>query len=117
MELKRTGFSTDDLSMAKNILSYLAKNPEAKDTIHGIAQWWLLNEKIDHTLYSILNALNLLISKDLVREFDLHGDCIYYQINKEKLKNIVDLLGEKSMTRVTTKVNQKQSVHITNRRE
>lgn len=92
LELKRTGFSQEDLVMARMILSYLVKNPDAKDTIHGIAQWWLLNEKIDQTLYSILNALNFLISKDLVREYNLHGDCIYYQVNKDKLDNIVDLL-------------------------
>ena len=100
--------------MARTILSYLVKNPEAKDTIHGIAQWWLLNETIDHTLFSILNALNLLISKGLVREYNLHGDCIYYQINKTKLKNIADLLREEQLNKAKEKSNQKHSISFSN---
>ena len=29
--------------MADQILSYLARNPHARDTLDGIGQWWLLN--------------------------------------------------------------------------
>jgi len=30
----------------QEILEYLRKHPEASDTLEGIAEWWLLNQRI-----------------------------------------------------------------------
>jgi hypothetical protein len=113
LELKRSGFTNDDISMAKMILSYLIKNPEAKDTIQGIAKWWLLNEKIDQTLNNILNAMNFLTIQNLVHENNFRNDCISYQINEDELDRIRDLIGDEAMRSVTYR-NQEKSVHNTN---
>ncbi len=113
LELKRSGFTTDDIDMAKMILSYLIKNPEAKDTIQGIAKWWLLNEKIDQTLNNILNAMNFLTIQNLVYEQNYSNDCISYQINEEQIDRIKELIGDEAMRNVTSR-NQKHSVHTTN---
>lgn len=113
MELKRSGFNNDDISMAKMILSYLIKNPEAKDTVQGIAKWWLLNEKIDQTLNNILNAMNFLTIQNLVHENNLRNECISYQINEDEIDRIRELIGDEAMRNVTYR-NQKERVHNTN---
>jgi hypothetical protein len=47
--------------VAIQILSYLRKNPEAKDTVEGIAQWWV-HEDVE----SVEKALRLLVAERVI---------------------------------------------------
>ncbi len=73
---------------ANRILKYINENPDAKDTASNICNWWMLQEKIDYTIKIVAEALNLLISKQLVIEKEITGSEKIYRINKSKKKEI-----------------------------
>jgi protein-S-isoprenylcysteine O-methyltransferase Ste14 len=58
----------EPLAIARGILSYLVKNPEAKDTIEGIVRFWLVRERMDLTEAEVAAGLRYLVDRGLVRE-------------------------------------------------
>jgi hypothetical protein len=77
----------------KEILSYLVAHPEARDTIEGIAQWWLLEQNIKEQLTRIKAVLDDLVEKGLLVEkkgADLRSN---YQINSARVDEIKRLLN------------------------
>ncbi len=53
--------------IARMILNYLRKNPEAGDTLEGISKWWLNLEKIDVKVDEISEILETLIREGKVK--------------------------------------------------
>jgi|GEM_PF-4263764 len=54
--------------MARRILAYLRAHPHARDSLEGIAEWWLLEQKIRETTEDVSKALSELTSKGLIVE-------------------------------------------------
>ena len=52
--------------LSLQILAYLADNPEANDTVEGIAQWWLLEQRLDEQPTRVEKALAELAGAGLV---------------------------------------------------
>ena len=52
--------------LAWQILSYLADNPEANDTVEGIAQWWLVERRTGKPGSRVEQALSELTAAGLV---------------------------------------------------
>lgn len=65
---------------ANEIVSYLLKHPKNKDTMKGIAEWWLEMHYIDQGVDQVSMALSQLCSKQLILEKNLAGN-IYYELN------------------------------------
>ena len=63
------------------ILNYLRKNPEAGDTLEGIARWWLKLEMIEMSTEEVANALESLIQKRLIKMFKTKSGTTLYKIN------------------------------------
>jgi hypothetical protein len=62
----------------RQILDYLAANPAARDTLRGIAEWWLLKQRIVETTSDVESALaNLVASGKLSVQEGPDGQ-IYY---------------------------------------
>ena len=62
------------------ILRYLQSNPNAADSLDGIMNWWLPKlgyEKVDSE--NVLQALELLIAKGVVRKVSLMDGTILYR--------------------------------------
>lgn len=78
---------------ARAILRYLVEHPEAKDTLEGIAQWWVGGETSKRV--NVERAVSLLLSRGLVLETRRKGLSPYYQlVSKERaaaLKMLRDL--------------------------
>jgi hypothetical protein len=55
------------------ILSYLKKHPQAKDTLEGITGWWLLREWRDRNEEEVERAVRFLISEGLVLKTQVKG--------------------------------------------
>lgn len=56
------------------------KHPKNKDTMKGIAEWWLEMHYIDQGVDQVSMALSQLCSKQLILEKNLAGN-IYYELN------------------------------------
>ncbi len=85
---------TNDLWIVYKVLGYLVKRPLAKDTLQGIAQWWILKEHINHSVEEVSAALDVLMSKGFVITKENLGQEKCYQINKEKAGEIKRVLKE-----------------------
>ena len=70
--------------IARTILRYLEAYPEAKDTVEGIAQWWLWRELPGQRLGEVERAVALLASKGLILETRREGVPTYYRLNRTK---------------------------------
>ncbi|MDH3974159.1 MAG: hypothetical protein OEV42_07755 [Deltaproteobacteria bacterium] len=75
---------TDSVEIREKILSYLLKNPEAGDTLEGIAQWWMIAETIDNTVDLIGGVLDEMVSKGKIERHSSSGERTVYRINPVK---------------------------------
>ena len=50
------------------VLKYLARNPDAMDTLEGIAEWWVMRQRIDTSVSALARVLRRLIEDGLVEE-------------------------------------------------
>ena len=78
--------------VARRILDYLRRHPEAQDTLAGIAEWWLPEEKITTRTKTIEEALDELVAKNLVIGRTGTDSQIHYRINVTKLAEIEAIL-------------------------
>jgi hypothetical protein len=81
--------------MAKAILEYLQGHPDAKDTLEGIAQWWLLKEWTERHYHQIEASLAELVNRGLVIERRREGMPPYYWLNRAKQDEISQILNTK----------------------
>lgn len=79
--------------IARAILQYLHKNPDAQDTLAGIAEWWLPNQ-ITPQATTVKEALALLIAQELVLEVKGKDAQSHYRINDRKWAQIETILEQ-----------------------
>ncbi len=67
--------------MARMILGYLHKNPDASDTLEGILEWWLESERIEKSVNKVSGALEILLEKGLLKKVKSENGPLVYKIN------------------------------------
>ncbi len=82
---------------AHKILGYLMANPNAKDTLEGILDWWLLQQDFKRNIALVRKALDELIDKKFLLERKGNDRQRYYQVNHEKLTEIAILIEIKEV--------------------
>ena len=87
-------YTDEDRALARAILRYLEAHPEAKDTVEGIVQWWLLQEWNERLLVQVERAVSLLLSQDLMLEIRRPGVPPYYQRHPQHREAITKLLQD-----------------------
>ena len=55
-------------AIARRIMNYLQVHPNAQDSLEGIVEWWLLEQRIMETALEVSRALQELVEKGLVLE-------------------------------------------------
>ena len=85
--------ATERSQIAFEILAYLARNPDAQDTVEGIAEWWLLAQQIETQIARVKEALADLVNRDLIVERKGKDSRIYYRLNRRRTGEISKLLG------------------------
>ncbi len=81
MGLTRTmNFRTE---LAKEIMDYLSKNPDAADTLEAVTEWWLLEQKIEYESSKVKEALDELEENGLVKKIKGVDSRIYYKLSKD----------------------------------
>lgn len=84
--------ATEKIPVAQDILSYLVENKTAEDTIDGIVEWWLMQERIKRRTKEVRKALDELLSENLIIARESKDSKIYYRINPRKIEEIETLL-------------------------
>jgi len=82
--------------LSSHILRYLLKHPEARDSIEGIAEWWVLLQRIEDEVDNVKEALDLLIQQGLVEVEEGSGASgrRIYRLNLKKREAIARLLDD-----------------------
>jgi hypothetical protein len=73
---------SDEPKLARDILRYLLRNPEAADTIEGLAHWRLMEQEIYRTTELTRSALEWLVARGFVMEVSLPDARKLFQLNK-----------------------------------
>jgi len=82
----------------EQILSYFERNPEAVDSLEGIARWRLLEEQIQRSLLESELAVKWLVEKGFLIEESRISSGMLYRLNPAKKPEIAAFLetGESS---------------------
>jgi hypothetical protein len=76
------------------ILAYLSDNPDAGDTLDGIVEWWLLDQRIKFETRNVSDAVLQLVSDGLVVEHTEADSRIIYKVNNGRKKTIRAILNK-----------------------
>ena len=75
----------DGLSpVAKQIMAYLGTHRDAQDTLQGIAEWWLLEQRIGAVITETRNALAELVDRGLLIERNERDGGVRYLLHPEQ---------------------------------
>ena len=87
-------YTAADRTRARAILRYLEAHPDAKDTVEGIAQWWLVHAWHAPLLrVHVTRAVSWLLSQGLLREIRRSGVPPYYQRHPQQREAITRFLA------------------------
>jgi hypothetical protein len=64
--MKPANESESDLRRA--VIGYLEENPEAMDTLEGIAEWWVMRQRIRTSVSTIARVVRRLVDEGLLEE-------------------------------------------------
>ena len=78
----------EKLQTSHEILAYLAENPDAEDTLEGVVEWWLLEQRIRNRAVRVEEALAELVASGLVLERKGRDLRSHYRINPGKLAEV-----------------------------
>lgn len=76
------------------ILAYFADHPQAQDTVEGIVEWWLLEQRIKRASTQVKTTLTQLVAEGLVIPREGTDGRVYYRVNRQKSREIRRLLRE-----------------------
>lgn len=64
-------------SIAKDIAEYFSVNPNAGDTVEGIANWWIANQRFKNSTLLVQKALEHLVQQGVLHKKVFDGREIY----------------------------------------
>jgi hypothetical protein len=82
--------------IAEEILNYLFKHPEACDTLGGITEWWLSNQRISYEMKRVKTAVSKLIEEGWVIEIKGENPTVHYRLNPKKRKEVKSAISKLS---------------------
>jgi hypothetical protein len=75
--------STPAQELAKEILSYFLRNPQAADSVKGVARWRLLEERVHRQIEDTDEALGWLVSNGFLLRVSPTFTEAVYQLNQQ----------------------------------
>jgi hypothetical protein len=74
--------------VALQILRYLSTHRDAQDTMEGIADWWLLEQRTRHAMAKVQKAMAELVVNGLVLERSGRDGRARYRLNPRKRRTV-----------------------------
>ncbi len=72
--------------VAQAILDYLREHPDAQDTLAGITEWWLPEQEIKTRTANVKEALDELVTAELISEHQGKDAQISYRLTNKGLR-------------------------------
>ena len=84
MTRNRGGAAADeeDVEVEKTVLAYLDCHPQAADTLRGIVNWWLPQQRYESDCHRIERALGILVARGKLRCNKLPGGEVLYALDR-----------------------------------
>lgn len=83
---------TERAHIVSAILEYLLENPRAQDTLEGIYQWWLPQQRVRTDRATVTEALGELVKLKLIVQSKRRDSQIHYRINLRRSQEIEAVL-------------------------
>jgi hypothetical protein len=74
--------------LADEVLAYLVQHPQAQDTMEGIVEWWLLEQRIRCAVADAEAALHELVGNGFLVASRCSDGRTYYGLNRDKEREI-----------------------------
>jgi hypothetical protein len=74
-----------DQEMAREILRYFVRNPQATDSLEGVARWRLMDEVIRRKLDETAGALEWLVAQGYLTSSISPGGTATFRLNAERV--------------------------------
>src|ERR1044072_87578 len=68
--------------IARNILAYLSAHADARDTLEGIVEWWLVEQRIFEQTAAVKDVLDELVAEGQLLESKGANSRRFYHINR-----------------------------------
>jgi hypothetical protein len=65
---EQAGKSDYEAQLAEAVMNYLAEHPQAMDTLQGIAEWWVMRQKVRADLEALTKVLSDLADQGLLEK-------------------------------------------------
>ena len=78
--------------ITRQVLSYLTEHTGAQDTLEGIVEWWLLEQRIIHQTEEVNKVLADLTARNLLVEVKAADGRVHYRANRRRAKAIREML-------------------------
>lgn len=88
----RTSAPTSEL--AKEVLSYFLRNPQAADNLEGVTRWRLLEERVHRQLEDTDQALEWLVSQGFLVKVSSDWAEAVYQLNEQNRSEAQRFMGK-----------------------
>ena len=88
----------DKSQIAREILTYLEKHPDAEDTLDGIMQSWLINQGDKYKPAIVREVVKDLVLEGTILESKTPGSDTAYRLNvvkRNRMKELLKKMGEK----------------------
>ena len=80
--------------MARDILRYFLRNPEAVDSLEGIARWRLMDEIIRRKLDETEAGLEWLVAREYLISSTSPGGTAVFRLNAERIEDARQFVAE-----------------------
>jgi len=84
----------DEERLIREILGYFVRNPNAADSLEGVAHWRLLDETIHRTVAETGSALERLVAEGYLQRVPVPGSAHIYTLNPQKRKQAEQFVTE-----------------------
>jgi hypothetical protein len=79
--------------MAREILNYFMRNPQAADTLEGVARWRLMDEVIRRRLDETGTVLEALVARGYLTRSVSPGGIATFSLNQERVSEAREFLA------------------------
>jgi hypothetical protein len=79
--------------VALQILGYLSTHPNAQDTAEGIAEWWLMEQRVRCRVREVKRALVELVAEGVVVERTARDGRVHYRLKPRERKTMARRIG------------------------